>query len=165
MNYYIGKRRYNMLISVQEFLDSGLRVSSDVTEKEIEFAINTCENFYVKNRLTQDHYNDLLNNQTTEPNKTLLIGGTIDGVTYAGVKAAEFHLCYAYLMTDNMRVTRYSTMEKNSEFSKNSNREDILEQARLHWNVGISFLNEVMTYYNLETEHNNGNNLFETIYW
>ena len=154
-----------MLITVQEFLDSGLRLSSDVTEKEIEFAISTCENFYVKNRLTQDHYNDLLNNQTTEPNKTLLNGGTIDGITYAGVMTAEYHLVYAYLMTENMRITRYSTMEKNSEFSKNSNREDILEQARMHWNVGISFLNEIMEYYGLDTTHNNGNSLFETIYW
>lgn len=154
-----------MLITIQEYLNSGLPVSVDIREAEVKFAVETIENFYVKNRLTQEHYNDLLNDQLTEPNHTLLRGGTIDGVTYAGVIAAECHLVYAYMLTENIRVTRFSSVEKNSEFSKNSNREDILEQARLHWNVGISFLNEVMTYYNLETEHNNGNNLFETIYW
>lgn len=154
-----------MLITIQGFVSSGLRVSSDVTDKEIEFAIQTVEQFYTKNSLTQEHYNDLIANPNTEPNRTLLRGGTIEGITYAGVMTAEYHLVYAYLMTENMRITRYSTMEKNSEFSKNSTREDILEQARMHWDIGMAFLNEVMTYYNLDTTHNSGNNLFESIYW
>lgn len=151
------------LIAVQSFLDSGVRVSSDITDKEITFAINTVENFYVKNALTQEHYNDLISNPNTPTNRILLRGGTIDGITYAGIMQAEYHLCYAYLLTENMRVTRYSTMEKNSEFSKNSNREDILEQARVHWDIGMAFVEEVMKYYDLDTTHNNQNNLFETI--
>lgn len=151
------------LIAVQTFLNSGIRVSSDITEQEITFAINTVEQFYVKNALTQEHYNDLLNNPSTEPNRTLLRGGTIDGITYAGIMQAEYQLTYAYLLTENMRITRYSTMEKNSEFSKNSDREDILQQARVHWDIGMAFVEEVMKYYNLDTTHNKGNNLFETI--
>lgn len=151
------------LISVQNFLDSGVRISSDITDKEISFAINTVENFYIKNVLGNENYNNLLNNTTTEPNRTLLRGGTIDGITYAGLWPAEYHLVYSYLLTENMRVTRYSTMEKNSEFSKNSDREDILQQARVHWDIGMAFVKEVMKYYNLDTTHNKGNNLFETI--
>lgn len=153
------------LITVQGFLDSGLRVSSDITEKEVQFAIESVEQFYTKNALTQTHYNDLIANPLTEPNRTLLCGGTIDGITYAGLIKAEYHLTYSYLMTENMRVTRYSTMEKNSEFSKNSNREDILQQARAHWDIGMAFVKEVMEYYGLDTTHNNKNNLFETIVW
>lgn len=153
------------LIAVQTFLNSGIRVSSDITEQEITFAINTVEQFYVKNALTQAHYNDLLNNPSTEPNRTLLRGGTIDGITYAGIMQAEYQLTYAYLLTENMRITRYSTMEKNSEFSKNSDREDILQQARVHWDIGMAFVEEVMKYYNLDTTHNKENNLFETIVW
>lgn len=153
------------LITIQGFLDSGLRVSSDVTDNEVQFAIETVEQFYTKNALTQEHYNDLIANQNTEPNRTLLRGGTVDGITYAGLMKAEYHLTYAYLMTENMRITRYSTMEKNSEFSKNSNREDILEQARVHWDIGMAFVSEVMEYYGLDTTHNNQNNLFETIAW
>lgn len=152
-----------MLITIQGFVGSGLRVSSDVTDKEIEFAIQTVEQFYTKNSLTQEHYNDLIANPNTEPNRTLLRGGTIEGITYAGVMTAEYHLVYAYLLTENMRITRYSTMEKNSEFSKNSNREDILQQARVHWDIGMAFVAEVMEYYGLDTTHNSGNNLFETI--
>ena len=153
------------LISVQNFLDSGVRISSDVTEKEIAFAITTVENFYVKNALGNENYNNLLNNTTTEPNRTLLRGGTIDGVTYAGLWPAEYHLVYSFLLTENMRVTRYSTMEKNSEFSKNSDREDILQQARVHWDIGEAFVKEVMKYYGLDTTHNKENNLFNTILW
>lgn len=153
------------LIAVQTFLNSGIRVSSDITEQEITFAINTVEQFYVKNALTQEHYNDLIANPNTPTNRTLLRGGTLDGVTYAGLMNAEYHLVYAYLMTDTQRITRYSTMEKNSEFSKNSDREDILQQARVHWDIGMAFVKEVMKYYNLDTTHNKGNNLFETIVW
>lgn len=153
------------IITVQGFLDSGLKVSSDITDKEITMAIQTVEQFYTKNALTQAHYNDLLNNPSTEPNRTLLRGGTIDGITYAGIMQAEYQLTYAYLLTENMRITRYSTIEKNSEFSKNSDREDILQQARVHWDIGEAFVKEVMKYYGLDTTHNKENNLFNTILW
>jgi hypothetical protein len=66
-------------------------------------------------------------------------------------------------MTEQQRITRYSTVDKNSEYSKNTDRDDILEQARVHWDIGMSFVEEVMKYYNLDTTHNKGNNLFETI--
>lgn len=152
-----------MLLTHTEFLDSGIRVSNDISEDEIKFAINTIENFYVKNAVTDTHFIDLNTNPTDPTNQILLKGGVLNGVIYAGIKIAECHLVYAYLMSENIRVTRYSSVEKNSEYSKNSNREDILEQARVHWNIGLSFVEEVMKYYNLNTSHNNGNNLFETI--
>lgn len=149
-----------MLITAQNFIDSGIRVSSDISDSEINMAIITVEQFYLKNRIGDTNYADLNTNPATATNYILLNGGTIDDVVIAGLKLALYHLVYAYLLTDTMRITRYSTMEKNSEFSKNSEREDILEQARVHWNVGMSFVGEVEKYYGLDNTRNNTNNLF-----
>lgn len=154
-----------MLITANQFLDSGLRVSNDISTSEVEFAIRTVEQFYLKPALTDTNYIELDTNPTTEPNKTLIEGGVIDGVVYAGLSMAECHLVYAYLMTEQQRITRYSTMDKTSEFSKNTDRDDILEQARVHWNIGMSFVAEVQEYFGLDATHNNKNSLFETIVW
>lgn len=152
-----------MLLTYTEFLDSGVRISNDISQSELEFAIKTVEQFYLKPALTDTHYIELDNNQTTEPNKTLLKGGVIDGKQYAGLKDALCHLVYAYLSTEQQRITRYSTVNKDSEYSKTTDRDDILEQARVHWDIGMSFVQEVIGYYGLDTTHNRTNNLFETI--
>ncbi len=154
-----------MILSYNDFIDSGVRISSDVSQSEIEFAIKTIENFYLKPALTDEHYIELDTNPTVEPNKTLIKGGVIDGKSYSGLKHALCHLVYGYLMTEQQRVTRYSTVDKNSEFSKNTDREDILEQGRTHWNIGMSFVQEVMVYYGIDTTHNRTNNLFEGVVW
>lgn len=153
-----------MLITNQEFLDSGLRVSNDISSTEIEFAIKTVEQFYLKPALTDEYYIQLNNNQTIESYRTLINGGTIEeNREYAGLKFALYHLVYAYLMTEQQRITRYSTVDKTSEFSKNTEREDILQQARVHWDIGMSAVAEVQSYFGLDTTHNNQNNLFNTI--
>lgn len=152
-----------MLLTYTEFLDSGLRVSSDISQSEIEFSIKTVEHFYLKKVIGDSNYQNLNNTPQDPTNKILLEGGVIDGKSYAGLKLGECHLVYAYLMTEQQRVTRYSTVNKDSEFSKNTDREDILEQGRLHWNLGVDFINEVAEYYGIDTTHNNKNSLFETI--
>ena len=159
------RKKFEMIITYQDFIDSGMRVSSDISESEITNAISTVENFYVKTSLTDEHFIDLCSQSTTDPNKTLVKGGIMDGKQYAGLKMAEYHLVYAYLMTEQQRITRYSTVDKNSEYSKNTDRDDVLEQARVHWDIGMSFLAEVQTYFGIDTTHNKTNNLFETIVW
>ncbi len=154
-----------MLITASEFLDSGVRISNDISTSEVEFAIRTVEEFYLKPAITDENYIDLNSNPTTEPNRTLIGGGVIEGKDYAGLKYALYHLVFAWISTENQRITRYSTVEKNSEFSKNTEREDILQQARAHWDIGLSAVAEVQGYYGLDTTHNNKNNLFETIVW
>lgn len=152
-----------MLLTHTEFLDSGLHVSNDISEDEIKFAISTVENFYVKNAIGDTNYQNLNSSPTDPTNQILLKGGVLNGVTYAGMKLAECHLVYGYLMTETQRITRYSTVNKDSQFSKQSDRDDIMEQGRMHWNIGMSFTEEVMKYYGLDTTHNRTNNLFETI--
>lgn len=154
-----------MLITASEFLDSGVRISNDISTSEVEFAIRTVEHFYLKPAITDEHYIYLNTNPEDPTNIILLTGGVIEGKEYAGLKYALYHLVFAWISTENQRITRYSTVEKNSEFSKNTEREDILQQARTHWDIGMSFVAEVMEYFGLDAAHNNKNALFETIVW
>lgn len=156
-----------MILTYNDFIDSGMPTSNDIQQLEIEAAILTVEEFYLRKKLTDAIYVDLLNNPTTEPNKTLINGGNIiiDGVPtrYAGLKKAIAHLVFAYMLMDGYRLTRYGSVEKSSEYSIVVDRENLEDSARRHWYVGMDFVKEVMTYFNLDTTVNNTNDLFNTL--
>lgn len=154
-----------MLITFQEFIDSGVRISNDISQQEIELAIRTVEQFYLKPAITDEHYIDIKTNPQDPTNLILLNGGVIEDKEYAGLKYALYHLVYGYLSTENQRITRYSTVEKTSDYSKNTEREDLLQQARVHWDIGMSAVAEIQQYFGLDTTHNNKNNLFEGVCW
>lgn len=141
-----------MLLSTTEFLDCGLPVASDISTGDVQMAITTIEHFYVKPRLGDKNYTDLLDNPTDETNVILLNGGGISGVFYAGIKKAECYLVFAFMMVNNYRVTRYSTVEKNSEYSSSVSRENLLDMGKLNWEIGEQFLREIMDYYEIEPD-------------
>lgn len=154
-----------MLITTSEFIDSGVPISNDISTAEITMAIDTVENFYLKSQITDANYIDLETNPTEAKNYILLNGGVIDDVKYAGLKKALYHLVFGYLLMDLYRITRYSSVEKTSEFSKSVTREDLFIQGRTHWEIGMAYVEEVQNYYGLDTKHNDKNNLFETLYY
>lgn len=152
-----------MLITVQEFKQSGLPVAADIKDKEIEIAIITIEEFYLKPRITDQHYTDLLSNPTTGNNPVILNGGDLNGVHLAGLKNALYHIIYSYLLMDGYRATRFASVEKTSEYSKPVSREDLEDNARIHWNIGIAFVQEVQRFYNIDLYEGIQNTLFESI--
>lgn len=151
-----------MLITVNEFIYSGVPISTDISDAEISLAILTVEDFYLKEKITDQNYIDLTQNPTSATNYILINGGVIDDVKYAGLKNALYHLVYAYLMMDTYRISRYASVEKTSEFSKSVTREDLFNQARVHWDIGNAFVQEVQKYYNLPLT-NDTNTIFETL--
>lgn len=152
-----------MLITVQEFKNAGLPVATDIKDAEIQMAITTIEEYYLKPRILDVNYIDLTNNPATAINYILLNGGVIDGVRFAGLKNGLYHLVYAYLIMDEYRLTRFASVEKTSEFSKTVVREDLEDNARIHWNVGIAFVKELQKYYNINNNECIQNTLFESI--
>lgn len=154
-----------MLITYNEFISSGMPTSDDISSYEVEAAINAVEEFYLKQRLTDEHYIDLSDNPLAGDNPILLNGGNIDTTHYAGLKKALYHMVFAYMLTDGYRLTRYSSVEKTSEFSKSVDPDDLNETARRHWNIGISFVQEVQRYYNLNPAEHNQNDMFELLLW
>lgn len=154
-----------MLISYSEFIDSGMPVSTDISQIEVEAAIQAVTNFYIKPLIGDENLLDLLNNPTDETNKILLKGGELDGKLYTGLQTAMYHLVFAYMLMDGLRITRYSSVEKDSEYSKSVSRKDLYNQGRVHWDIGDAFVKEVMNHYGLAITGNCNMNPFEVMFW
>lgn len=149
-----------MLITYQEFIASGLPVSDDISQYEVEFSINTVEEFYIKPALTTENYLTV----SSTPNSPLVKGGNLDEEHYAGLKQAMYHLVFAWMIVNNYRITRYSSVEKNSEFSSSPSADSLDLLARRHWEIGEAFTREVQDYFDIDP-HNNTNNLFDSLLW
>lgn len=161
-----------MLITKIEFINSGMPTSQSIVgtttepSNEIDIAITTVEEYYLKPRLTDSYYIDLLSNPTAGDNNILLNGGTLQGKHFAGLKNALYHMVFAYLLVYHYnRLTRYGSVRKDSDYSRDPDLEDLYAQAKIHWEIGMTFVDEVLKYYNLDTDGNNLPNLFETIVW
>lgn len=154
-----------MLITVDEFFNSGMPVSDDIRYEEVQQAAETVEEFYLKPRIGDSLYISLLNDQTSEPNHTILMGGTLGERHVAGLKQAMFHLTFAFMMVDSIRLTRYASIEKDSEYSKNTSEEDRMASARRHWEIAEAFVREIQEVMEIESKHNNKNNLFDSLLW
>lgn len=145
-----------MFLTTEEFLNSGLPVSDDISTYEVEEAISMVEDYFIRPRLTDEHfieleaYNDQTEQDPEDDEYILINGGTIDTKRYAGLKKAEKYLVFAWLGVNMNRLTRYSTVEKDSEYSKSANTDNLERQMRLNHEIGEQFLKEVMSYYNIK---------------
>lgn len=135
-----------MFITPTYFLDSGVPVSSDISETEVSLGIKTCEQFYVKPRLGVEKYADMLENPTQYAE---IINGND---TIGGIKLMETHLVYAYMLYDMMRLTRYSSVVKKSDESEAPRREDILALAKHHYEIADALMREIMNFLQIKIE-------------
>lgn len=118
------------IITADEFFNSGLPVSSDVTASEITFAVNTIEYYFIEPFLG-DTLADILANPTQY--QAVLNAGN-------GLKQMMYHLTFAFLLYDKIRLTRFSSVIKNDEHSTDPSMSDIKAVASMHWEIGYSFL-------------------------
>lgn len=126
-----------MIIDARYFLESGLPVSDDIREEEVALAIRTVEHAVVKERLTPEVYSAILSAPDSYED-------ALDGTDeVAGLKLAELHLAFAYLLYDRTRLVRYASVVKNDEHSENPSRHDVLASAKNHWEIGLQFIDEV----------------------
>lgn len=139
-----------MFLTVDEFLNSGLPVSDDISTYEVEEAITMIEEFYIKPRLTAEIMDSLEENPTDEVNEVIINGGKLDNKRFAGLKKAEKYLVFAWLGINMNRLTRFSTVEKDSEYSKSADKENLERQMRLNFEIGETFLKEITDYYELK---------------
>lgn len=139
------------IITAQDFFDCGLPVSTDITEQEVTFAVTSVEQFYIVPRVGDLKWAQLIEHPT---DYDVAING---GTTLAGLKMAEYHLVFSYLLYDRMRLTRYSSVVKNDEHSTDPSLKDTLEISRFHWEQGEVFLRDVLKYLQIEDKgvHNN----------
>lgn len=154
-----------MIITPEYYLNLGLPISDDIDPNEVEAAVTVVEEVMVKPRIGDENLNALedYNNLTPEQQDPqdeeyiLLNGGRMaTGKRYAGLKRAEAYLVYGYMMTNTFRITRYATVEKNSEFSSSA-RQDMEFQARTNWEIGEQLLKEIVEYYGLDWDFSDPN--------
>lgn len=144
-----------MICSCQFLIDCGLPISNDISERELEYAIKTVEQFYVKPMLGGKLYADIDTDATHQYDD--IIHGTSE---LAGLETAITHLVFGYLIYDNTRLTRYSTVVKDSDESTKPSREDLLAVAKHHWEMGCAFVIEVCKFLQIETPKANNNLIF-----
>lgn len=152
-----------MLITVSEFFNSGVPVSDDVRYEEVQQAAETVEELYLKPRIGDALYISLLEDPESELNEKLLNGGTVGERHVAGLKQALFHGVFAFMLADSIRLTRYASIEKDSEFSKNTSEADRMESARRHWTIMMTFTKEVQDIMDVPESKNALPDLFETL--
>lgn len=142
-----------MILSYNDFIDSGLPTSDDIAVAEIEFAIKTIEHIIVKGYLTADKYADIVENP--EDYQEALDGNS----KIAGIKFSECNLVFAYLLVNKYRLTRFASVIKEDEHSIDPDRETLLQTARQYWEIGEVCLQEVCGFLNIDFDTKRLNNL------
>ena len=88
----------NTIITVNDIINSGLRISSDISDSVIQFAIETVERAYVTDMIPI--YQDILTNPSQYQD---IINGTNK---QPSLRSAICHLVYAWVLYDNFFATR-----------------------------------------------------------
>ena len=132
------------LITPTEFFNCGLPVSDDITTAEVDFAVNTVEQYFIVPFLG-DLFGEILDCES---------GSTYWDILNApdGLKMAMFHLTFAYLVYDKIRLTRYSSVIKNDEHSTDPSFADVKKISNLHWEIGFSFLLKICEKLSIDTK-------------
>jgi len=118
------------IITTDEFFNCGLPVSDDITSAEVEFAVNTVEQYFL-----YPYLKELLSDIIENPTQYEDVLEAADGL-----KQALYHLTFAYLIYDKIRLTRYSSVIKNDEHSTDPAFSQVRDIASTHWEIGTSFL-------------------------
>lgn len=142
-----------MILDTNTYFDCGLPTSTDISAQEVEFAIKTIEQYYVKPRLGAELYADIVDNPS---NYEEALNGSNN---LAGLKTAVEHLVYSYMLWDRTRLTRYTTVVKNDEHSTEPKPEDLYQICKAHWEIGEAFTREVCEFLQTPTPNHPLNNL------
>lgn len=121
------------LLSVTEFVDSGLRVSDDIRDAEIQLAIDTCEKTYIRPLITKEYYTALVTSSLSDDDYDVVNGN--DDIM--GLKMAIAHCVFSYLLYDRIQLTRYSAVIKDDEHSSDPSEDDVMSVCSNHWEIGI----------------------------
>ena len=153
------------LLSATEFLNSGMPTSDDIRQEEITAAIQSVEYTYVKEALTDEIYITLLEATTPldEETDVIINGGVLDGKAYLGLKFAITNMTWAWKAMDVIRLTRFSTVEKESDYSSRADLEHLEHQARVRWELGQAEITNICEYYELPNPGNHMNGFINTL--
>lgn len=129
-----------MLITASEIYNSGLSVSTEIPQVNVERAITTAEQYMVRPRLTDKVYLEFVNGQHND----LLNGGIVNVTNFvAGLKQAEIELTFAVLLHQSINATTFGSVIKTDDYSKYAGYDNIAEEAKRHIEIGLAYLKEI----------------------
>lgn len=149
-----------MITTVDDMLDSGLKVSDEIPTAVIRRALKDVELNIVAPRLGGDLYR-AIENDTTHEYDTYVYGGTVtveeedrEGhcgachtveKTYAlaGLVDAITHIAWALLAMRDTALTVYGTVVKNDEYSENVKNDELRRSVQVALEMGMYQLNLV----------------------
>ena len=128
-----------MLITSNDIYNSGLSVSEEIPQANVERAIKTAEQFMVRPRLTDKVYIDFVNGLHND----LLNGGIVGENYVTGLKEAEIELTFAVLLHQSINATTFGSVVKTDDYSKYAGYDDIADEAKRHIEIGLAYLKEI----------------------
>lgn len=146
------------ICSVNDILNCGLPLSTDIRDEEIALAIKTVSMYYLKDALGSELYASIISD-TTHQYDDIVVGTD----TIAGLRLALEHGVFAYMLYDSIRLTRYSSVVKSSDESEQPRRDDILALCKHHWEIFAVFVDEVLNYLQIEKPKRTNNLIFNEL--
>lgn len=128
-----------MLITTTDIYNSGLSVSEEIPQANVERAIKTAEQFMVRPRLTDKVYIDFVNGLHND----LLNGGIVGESYVTGLKEAEIELTFAVLLHQTINATTFGSVVKTDDYSKYAGYDNIADEAKRHIEIGLAYLKEI----------------------
>lgn len=139
------------MISYNDLIDSGLPISNDIPEAEVEFAVKVVTDYVIKPQLTEEFYAELLADPSLR-----------ESVLAAGLEDAYLHFTFSYIVYHSFRVTRFGMVSKLSDESSKVPLEDINYIAKRHLEIGQHYLSTIKSLYNIQSDNKN---TFSALLW
>ncbi len=147
-----------MLITINELLNSGLPISDELSDAKLSYCIQTAELYVLKPRLGDQTYLAILDQPSQYAE--VINGGVVEREEHGetkyyylnGLKRAMYELSFAYLLFNDITATIFGSVLKSDDYSKNVGREDLLDAAKMHYEIGLAYIKEVTDWLGINNE-------------
>ena len=142
------------IITEGELIAAMPRITDEAYSMNITMAIADVERYIVKDYIGDANYIEFLDNPLGHDSE--LNGGIVvkDDKEYfiAGLKAAEYHLVYAYMLRETVYVSVYGVSHKKDDYSEAAGESELLKVAMFHNEMGLGYLRELCEYMGIKTD-------------
>lgn len=152
-----------MIIDIQYLLDFGLPISEEISDNNLNRAIQVAENYILQPRLGDDLYIAILNAIRNEDDTydTVLDGGVLEKTnehgdliyTYVtGLRTALAHIAYAVLLNNYISATTFGSTLKRDDYSDQAGLERIQRIGMQNMETGLWYIRQITDWYGIKTD-------------
>ena len=152
-----------MLIDINYLLDFGLPISDEISDNNLNRAIQVAENYILQPRLGDDLYIAILNaiNSDDDTYDTVLDGGVLEKTnehgdlvyTYVtGLRAALAHIAYGVLLNNYISATTFGSTLKREDYSDQAGLERIQRIGMQNMETGLWYIKQITDWYEIKND-------------